>query len=559
MTNNLVIIDDTIVDHSVIIESLNIHTSYILLNGLTDTYDTLKIKITNLNILAFNSIGIIQHNTNEPTYCLFRNINIPQINSTIQNNDENNNSLRIININDDNSVVATEQPYTRPPVPVSILSNVYEKDPDLESWTDYINFITFLKTTYLMQNFDIMACAIYSDENWRYVIDLLKIKTGVNIRASLDNTGSSELGGNWFLETDNINLKDIYFTENINKFNGLLNVITGFTGICGPQYWSSGGGGIGFYGDGNGDGWTTAYELTLRSPNRWREDGGIINNSRVTQYGLGTYTITWLPGWPEEYRVAGTISCYYSATTEDTWGWDWNGVRFDPFGYIFNGQKYPLVNWGATGHVYGWLVIYVEKSDTFGFYTQSSDQVAGSSEATINNFTFTPTIIMETPTLVTSQSTIYQKFVSGAIVSFDFISSSAAGIVSRTYESNDPLIITIPTASTPSASIVAPGKTTIKVTQHQTTNYTEVIKNDLIAIVIIGQGQTYTSETFSSIDLSGANLSGSTFSNCTLTDTNLFGTTVSPTTNFTSSTLKGIMSGRIIGTTDLLPPGFKMI
>lgn len=225
--------------------------------------------------------------------------------------------------------------------------------------------------------------------------------------------------------------------------------------------------------------------------------------------------------------------------------------------YLMGRNTHSLLG-GGTSNVYGWLSIYVEKSDTFGFYTQSSDQVAGASYATINNFTFTPTIIMETPTLVTSTNTIYQKFVSGATFSFDFISSSA-GIVSRTYESNDPLIITIPTASAPSASIVAPGKTTIKVTQHQTTNYTEVVKNDLIAIVIIGQGQTYTSETFSSVDLSGANLSGSTFSNCTLTDTNLFGTTVSPTTNFTSSTLKGIMSGRIIGTTDLLPPGFKMI
>ena len=173
--------------------------------------------------------------------------------------------------------------------------------------------------------------------------------------------------------------------------------------------------------------------------------------------------------------------------------------------------------------------------------------------------TATITINRAIPTLVTSTNTIYQKFVSGATFSFDFISSSA-GAVSRTYELNGPpLIITIPTASVPSASIVAPGKNTIKVTQPQTTNYAEVIKNDLIAIVIIGQGQTYTSETFLSLDLSGTNLSGSTFSNCTLTDTNLFGTTVSPTTNFTSSTLKGIMSGRIIGTTDLLPPGFKMI
>ena len=313
MTNNLVIIDDTIVDHSVIIESLNTHTSYIILNGLTDTYDTLKIKITNLNILSFSSIGIIQHNRNEPTYCLFRNINIHRADSTIQNNDENTTNSRRI-INDDEHVVATDT-YTRPPMPVSILSNVYEKDPDLESWTDYINFIAFLKNTYLMQNFDIMACAVYSDANWKYVIDLLKIKTGLNIRASLDNTGSSNLGGNWFLETGNINLKDIYFTENINKFNGLLfNTIYGFTGNFAPQYWNpwstnTWGRGYAYFPDPQNPGYNatdTATELLMASPNDWREDGGFIysmpffmllalgenpNNyitGRATGLGLGT-------------------------------------------------------------------------------------------------------------------------------------------------------------------------------------------------------------------------------------------------------------------------------
>ena len=197
--------------------------------------------------------------------------------------------------------------------------------------------------------------------------------------------------------------------------------------------------------------------------------------------------------------------------------------------------------------------------------TRAGTATVQSSQAASGNYllatkTALITINRATPTLVTSQSIIYRKFVSGATFSFDFISSSA-GAVSRTYESTgpSPLIITIPTASAPSASIVASGKTTIKVTQPQTTNYAEVVNNSIITIVIIGQGQTYTSETFSSVDLSGANLSGSIFSNCTLTDTNLFGTTVSSTTNFTSSTLKGIMSGKIIGTTDLLPPGFKMI
>jgi hypothetical protein len=168
-----------------------------------------------------------------------------------------------------------------------------------------------------------------------------------------------------------------------------------------------------------------------------------------------------------------------------------------------------------------------------------------------------PTSLFIQATLTTSQSIIYKKFVSGATIPFNV--SSNAGSVPRTYESNNSSIITIPTASTPSASIVAAGKTTIKVTQPKTTLYTEVINNSLIAIIIIGQGQTYTSEDMTSVDLTYTNLSGTTFSDCILTNADLFGATVTASTNFTNSTLLGIKSGRVIGITSLLPSGFKMI
>lgn len=160
-------------------------------------------------------------------------------------------------------------------------------------------------------------------------------------------------------------------------------------------------------------------------------------------------------------------------------------------------------------------------------------------------------------TLTTSQSNIYKKFASGATIPFNV--SSNVGSVPRTYESNNTSIITIPNASTPSASIVAAGKTTIKVTQPQTSVYSQVINNSLIAIIIIGQGQTYTSEDMTSIDLTSTNLSATTFANCILTSADLFGATVNASTNFTSSTLFGIKSGRVIGITSLLPSGFKMI
>jgi uncharacterized protein YjbI with pentapeptide repeats len=71
--------------------------------------------------------------------------------------------------------------------------------------------------------FDMMACALYSDVNWKYIIDKLETQTGVTIRASTDDTGAATLGGDWFLETHaSMNLKTVYFTEAIEEYNGTL-------------------------------------------------------------------------------------------------------------------------------------------------------------------------------------------------------------------------------------------------------------------------------------------------------------------------------------------------
>ena len=161
-------------------------------------------------------------------------------------------------------------------------------------------------------------------------------------------------------------------------------------------------------------------------------------------------------------------------------------------------------------------------------------------------------------TLTVSKSIFYQKFVLSATLSFDVISSNA-GTVSRTHQSNNTSIVSIPSSSIPSATIVGPGKVTIKVTQPATTNYTEIIENNLITIVIIGQGQTYTSENMTNTDLSNTDLNGTVFSSCILTNVNLFGTTVNSSTNFSTATLTNVRSGRITGTTTLLPSGFRMI
>ena len=91
---NLIILDNSIVDYTTVIESLNINTKYIILNRFADTYDTLKTKIAHIGVTAFESVGIIQHNTNEPTYCLFTNIVIAESVDKTQTSAEPRSSLR---------------------------------------------------------------------------------------------------------------------------------------------------------------------------------------------------------------------------------------------------------------------------------------------------------------------------------------------------------------------------------------------------------------------------------------------------------------------------------
>jgi hypothetical protein len=108
----------------------------------------------------------------------------------------------------------------------AVLKNVATDDPTLQTWAPYISTITTLLTRHQMQTLDLMACALYSDPNWKYVIDELQTRLAINIRASLDNTGAPAMGGNWILESDSANLKDVYFTDAIDGWSYLLATIT---------------------------------------------------------------------------------------------------------------------------------------------------------------------------------------------------------------------------------------------------------------------------------------------------------------------------------------------
>ena len=107
----------------------------------------------------------------------------------------------------------------------SVILGVTDRDPDLETHSPLRDLITWCHTTPEINAayFDMMACALYSNVDWKYIIDTLSAQTGVTIRASTDDTGAASLGGDWFLESHTgVNLKTVYFTEAIEEYRGVL-------------------------------------------------------------------------------------------------------------------------------------------------------------------------------------------------------------------------------------------------------------------------------------------------------------------------------------------------
>ena len=196
---NILLIDKRVQDYETIVGATDPELCIpILFDYYTDTIDDIKARILTAchesdappspppsptNDATQRCIGLIQHNYNHPFY---------------------------------NLVSAHTG---------SVVLGVTNNDPELTSWSPLRDLITWCNTTPGIQceYFDMMACALYSNLDWKYVIDTLSAQTGVTIRASTDDTGAASLGGDWFLETHaGVNLKTVYFTEAIEEYRGVL-------------------------------------------------------------------------------------------------------------------------------------------------------------------------------------------------------------------------------------------------------------------------------------------------------------------------------------------------
>ena len=198
---NILLIDTRVSRYEELVDAIDPNLAIgITFDYHADTFETIKARI--IEALQLHgasstaaqesvSVGLIQHNYNAPTF----------------------------------SMVASE--HTASSTSSCIVSQVETLDPNLETWTQFKDFIVWCKTECGAVHFDMMACALYSNPDWKYIIDTLAKpapgQTGVDIRASTDDTGSAALGGDWFLESHSgVNLKGVYFTEKIELYRGVF-------------------------------------------------------------------------------------------------------------------------------------------------------------------------------------------------------------------------------------------------------------------------------------------------------------------------------------------------
>ena len=66
-----------------------------------------------------------------------------------------------------------------------------------------------------MHRIDLLACSLAAYPQFELFAQTIRLQSGVALAASTNTTGTS----NWILETHQIDVKDVYFTERINVYD----------------------------------------------------------------------------------------------------------------------------------------------------------------------------------------------------------------------------------------------------------------------------------------------------------------------------------------------------
>lgn len=274
----------------------------------------------------------------------------------------------------------------------------------------------------------------------------------------------------------------------------------------------------------------------------------LYNGSIINGYTVYATAINWWvpnqadPAICEVYFSIGNASSVYHSTSQTIYN--------SPSNYSGNGYE-SYVTMDSEKTLFGCMLLSKQTVPNVSVPTSEIQTVI---TALVNR-------LRQTSTILFSQPKFYRKYLlnSTFTIPIGILSTNNTDTYTLTHSSGDDNIVTITNSgNVGTVTVKGIGSVTVTSTIAKTTNFNEKSVT-LITIDIIGNGTRYNNLTLTSIDLSGIDLTGTIFSYCVLTGANLFGATVSPSTDLTTSTLTSLMSGRIVGTTSLLPVGYKII
>ena len=217
--SNFLLIDERLKSVQIIIDSLNANTQYVLVDYYNDSIDDILNKIPNqhydvMGLITYGEVKIVDGVHLNMPY----NIVFSQYPTDITNLEPITNLVLPDNFN----------LYSDGETPAYL--------EDIQNKTSFVHIVNFWKKVAekcTPLHIDFLGCAILSNPYWKKALDFLEKEISVNIRSSDDNTGNLKYGGDWVLESDNVNIKDIYFTTAIDKYPFLLDAErdTAFTSI----------------------------------------------------------------------------------------------------------------------------------------------------------------------------------------------------------------------------------------------------------------------------------------------------------------------------------------
>lgn len=120
--------------------------------------------------------------------------------------------------------------------PVTFLDNqpFFLYSPIVDNSSENLLFLIDIFEKYNIQNADYLGCNTLEYVEWNNYYNYLIQKTNTVIGASNDKTGNIKYGGDWILENTSEDIQMIYFTQNIDYYNYLLDNLNWATGLDSP-------------------------------------------------------------------------------------------------------------------------------------------------------------------------------------------------------------------------------------------------------------------------------------------------------------------------------------